>query len=126
MATITIKKRKVALPSQKKRTPSRIRLVVLNLYGVMLMVITGIMVTCFLYLDEFNDIATQGVIINSLEGDRNKLIIENEVWNMRIAQLKSLDVIEQQSVVNRMPTIDPAEIEFINLDQMPKDENELE
>lgn len=74
-----------------------------------------------MYLDEFNDIATQGVIINSLEIDRSRLIIQNEVWNMRIAQLKSLDVIEQQSVVNRMPTIDPAEIEFINLDQKAKE-----
>lgn len=71
-----------------------------------------------MYLSAFNQISSQGVFINQLERARSELIIENEVWNMRIAKLKSMDVIEEQDVVYRMPNVDPAEIEFINLDRM--------
>ena len=118
MATITLKKRTVPVQTdQKKRTSKKMKTIVLNVYSVMLLLVLIIMGTSFLYLSEFNDIASQGVIISELESERNRLIIENEVWNMRIAQLKSLDVIEQQPVVKRMITINPAEIEFINLEK---------
>jgi len=124
MATITLKKRTVPVQTDpKKRSSKKVRTLVLNVYSIMLMMILLIMGTSFLYLSEFNEIASQGVIIGELESERNRLIIENEVWNMRIAQLKSLDVIEQQPVVRRMITINPAEIEFIDLDRQPQEES---
>ena len=81
---------------------------------------------CFFYLAEFNNIATQGVIINELERKRSRLIIENEVWNMRIAQLKSMDVIQHQDVVKKMPPVSPAELEFIDLDYKKPEKSALE
>lgn len=125
MATISPKKRSIDI-SQKpvKRKKANIRVFLLNYVTLSVFLISMICFTCFLYLSAFNHISTQGVIINELERSRSELIIENEVWNMRIAQLKSLDVIDQQDVVNRMPTVDPAEIEFIDLDRQNQEEGE--
>jgi len=117
MATITVQKRPIpVLPAENKRERNKSKKIVLNVYSVMIFLVFLIFTTCFLYLSEFNKISSQGVVINDLERERSELIIENEVWNMRIAQLKSMDVIEHQDVVRKMPTVDPAEIEFINLD----------
>ena len=91
----------------------------MNVYFVIFCLIVFNVLLGFFYLSEFNAISTQGVIINDLENQRNELIIENEVWNMRIANLKSMDVIQQQSVVKRMVSIDPAEIEYVDLDTRP-------
>lgn len=117
MATITVQKRPIpVLPAENKRERNKSKKIVLNVYSLMISLVFLIFTTCFLYLSEFNKISSQGVVINDLERERSELIIENEVWNMRIAQLKSMDVIEHQDVVRKMPTVDPAEIEFINLD----------
>lgn len=126
MATISPKKRPLEVPQQKKRRPGKVKVFVLNFYTLCTVLILFIAGTCLLYLETFNDIASQGVIINEIEQRRSKLIIENEVWNMRIAKLKSMDVIEQQDVVYRMPIVDPAEIEFIDLDRRAKEEAEEE
>jgi len=117
MATISIQKNHVPiLPQENKREKSKAKKFVLNVYTIMIFMTLIIFMTCFFYLAEFNKISSQGVFINDLERERSTLIIQNEVWNMRIAQLKSMDVIEHQEVVKRMHTINPAEIEFINLD----------
>ena len=63
------------------------------------------------YLVEFNKISTFGIQIDDLKSVRDKSIVENEVWNMRIANLKSLDVIQNQDVINRMINI--TDIEFL-------------
>ncbi len=94
----------------------------MNYYTLSFFLALFIVGTCFMYLSAFNQISSQGVFINQLERARSELIIENEVWNMRIAKLKSMDVIEEQDVVYRMPNVDPAEIEFINLDRMREEE----
>lgn len=117
MATIKLQKRDVSVdPVLKSRKPD---LITRSLNPVTLSVVLFMMIvaTCFLYLSEFNNIASQGVIINDLERERSELIIQNEVWNMRIARLKSLDVIEQQDVVRRMEFIGPDDLDFVDLDQ---------
>jgi len=118
MATVTIKKRSLDIPGSGKKKKSAVKTFVLNPYTIIFFLVLFIAMTSFLYLSEFNAIATQGVVINDLERDRSTLIIENEVWNMRIAKLKSMDVIDKQAVVKRMPSIDPSEIEFVDLDRM--------
>lgn len=79
--------------------------------------ILAIITVSFLYLQTFNTLASQGVIINDLERERGKLILENEVWNMRISRLKSLDIIHEQSAVKSMVNVDPKEVEFIQLQE---------
>ena len=86
----------------------------LHFYGILIVsMVVSIAGISFLYLIAFNTISSQGIIIVDLGQERNKLMIENEVWNMRISKLKSLDVIEKQSVVKNMQDISPAEIEFV-------------
>lgn len=64
-----------------------------------------------LYLVEFNKLSTMGIVIDALKNERDEYIIENEVWNMRIANLKSLDVIQGQRVIKNMINI--TDVEFI-------------
>lgn len=82
---------------------------------VLIISIITIVVFSLLYLQTFNTLASQGVIINDLERERGKLILENEVWNMRISRLKSLDIIHEQPVVKSMVNVNPKEVEFIQL-----------
>ncbi|GEM_PF-5979481 len=82
---------------------------------MVLVVFTLIVTVSFLYLSSFNEIASQGGIIHNLELKRSELMRESETWNQRITNLKSLDVIEQQDTVKKMPTINPSEIQFIEI-----------
>lgn len=70
-----------------------------------------IVVISMFYLVEFNKISTIGIQIDESKDIRDKFIIENEVWSMRIANLKSLDVIQNQDVINRMVNI--TDVEFL-------------
>jgi hypothetical protein len=117
MATISPQRKSAPPPTDLPKKRQKTRQIMLNMYTLAISLFSGIILLCFFYLSEFNAISSQGVIINDLESERNELIIANEVWNMRIAQLKSMDVIQHQDVVQRMVTISPSEIEFINLDQ---------
>ena len=114
MATIAPQHHQVHLPYQEKKK-SKIKLRSFGLPHLMLFLFISICGLSLFYLSEFNHIASQGVVINDLERDRSRLMIENEVWNMRMAKLKSLDVIEHQEVVKKMQSIDPKEIEFVDL-----------
>jgi hypothetical protein len=93
-----------------KRAPLSRRIYISsNAFIVMLIIL--VVIVSMLYLVEFNKISTMGIIIDDLKDVRDDYIIENEVWNMRIANLKSLDVIQNQDVIRRMVDID--EVEFI-------------
>ncbi|MDP3976248.1 MAG: hypothetical protein Q8P95_05030 [bacterium] len=117
MAIIQLRRQtqKPSVTHERKSRESGFKQLFFQAYFVVAVLVILVSFTSFFYLSEFNQVASQGVIINSLERERAKLIIENEVWNMRIARLKSLDVIEMQDVVQRLPIIDPAEIEFVDL-----------
>ncbi len=104
-------------PKSRKQVTFQVRMSFLTT-----LLLISISLVCFQYLAAFNEISSQGVVINELQRERARLIIENEVWNMRIAQLKSMDVIERQDVVKRMPSVLPAELEFIDLDRFLQNE----
>lgn len=98
----------------KKRGPQR--KFSLHIAHLAAFLILSIVVLSLLYLSQFNELSSQGVLIERLERQRSQQIIENEVWNMRMARLKSLDLIEQQKVVQMMSEITPEELEFISSD----------
>lgn len=114
MATFRFPEQPVLFSSEPlpKRTPLERKSMVLIFLSALVLGL-GIAALSFLYLLAFNQIASQGIVIIDLERERNKLLLENEVWNMRISKLKSLDVIEKQKVVKQMETVNPAEIQFI-------------
>jgi len=86
--------------------------------AIVLVTIVLVCVVSLLYLAEFNEIATEGVIIDSLKSQRDRLIIENEVWNMRISDVKSLDVIQSTGKVRGMVFVD----EFLYIKDEPAGE----
>jgi hypothetical protein len=74
--------------------------------------VLAIVALSILFLAEFNNLATQGVIIEELEYKRNSLLVENEVWRMRNSQLKSLDVLTGQEVIKSMA--DVVDVRFVD------------
>lgn len=112
MATIAPQRKSIGFVPEKKIVSFRYGKIPIAVWCLFLILSIGML--SLLYLSGFNHISSQGVVIGELESKRSKLIIENEVWNMRVAKLKSLDVIEQQDIVKKMPSIDPREIEFLD------------
>lgn len=86
---------------------------------IFIVVLIGMIITIsMLYLVEFNKISTMGIQIDELKKVRDNIIVENEVWNMRIASLKSLDVIQTQEIIKKMVNIN--EVEFLESEEKEK------
>ena len=56
----------------------------------------------FVYLVHSNRNATRGYALKTLELERSKLLMENEVWDMEIAKVKSLETLENDPKIQRM------------------------
>lgn len=58
------------------------------------------------YLAHANRNATKGYALKNLELKRSQLITENEVWDMQIAQVKSLQALENDPKIRTMVKAD--------------------
>lgn len=58
------------------------------------------------YLAHANRNATKGYALKNLELKRSQLITENEVWDMQIAQIKSLQALENDPKIRSMVKAD--------------------
>ncbi len=58
------------------------------------------------YLAHANRNATKGYALKSLELKRSQLITENEVWDMQISQVKSLQALQNDPKIKRMVKAD--------------------
>jgi hypothetical protein len=105
MATIHLKHSEQRKDTLRERKGRPIDTVLVHFQLIVVVLVFAIVGVSVLYLAEFNNLATQGVIIDELEIKRNRLVIENEVWRMRIAELMSLDVIKNQEVVQAMADV---------------------
>jgi hypothetical protein len=87
----------------KKRTLSRR----IELGAASLICITVVMI-CTLslaYLAHSNKIATRAYQLKSLEKEREALITQNELWNMKLSQAQALATIENDPKVASMVSI---------------------
>ncbi len=110
----------IAGPLQEKnaRRAPLSRKILLSSTIFIVVLIGMIIVISMLYLVEFNKISTMGIQIDELKKVRDNIIVENEVWNMRIASLKSLDVIQNQEIIRKMVNIN--EVEFLESEEKEK------
>lgn len=58
------------------------------------------------YLVHSNRNATRGYALKTLELERSKLLMENEVWDMDIAKVKSLEALQNDPKIQRMVRAD--------------------
>jgi len=58
------------------------------------------------YLAHANRNATKGYALKNLELKRSQLITENEVWDMQIAQIKSLQALQNDPKIRTMVKAD--------------------
>jgi len=65
-----------------------------------------IAIISLVYLSHANKNATKGYALKNLELRRGKLLTENEVWDMQIAQVKSLQSIKSDPKIRSMVKAD--------------------
>lgn len=65
-----------------------------------------IAIISLVYLAHANRNATKGYALKSLEIQRSQLLTENEVWDMQIAQVKSLQALENDPKIKTMVKAD--------------------
>lgn len=64
-----------------------------------------------LYLTHYNSVATKGYDLRRLEADRQQLMTQHDIKNMKLAEVKSLSVISESERVSRMRR--PSEVSFV-------------
>jgi hypothetical protein len=65
-----------------------------------------IAIISLVYLAHANRNATKGYALKSMELRRSQLLTENEVWDMQIAQVKSLQALENDDKIRSMVKAD--------------------
>ena len=84
----------------RKRTLSQ--KVEVGLTSLVLVTIVLIAIISLVYLAHSNRNATKGYALKNLELRRTNLMTENEVWDMQIAQVKSLEAIQSDPKILSM------------------------
>ncbi|MFH0820963.1 MAG: hypothetical protein V1908_04265 [Candidatus Peregrinibacteria bacterium] len=74
--------------------------------SLMLVTILLVGMITLVYLVHSNRNATKGYALKNLELERSRLLMENEVWDMEIAKVKSLDTLQNDPKVQRMVKAD--------------------
>lgn len=88
----------------RKRTLSQ--KVEVGMTSLVFVTIVLVAIISLVYLAHANRNATKGYALKSLELRRSKLITENEVWDMQIAKVKSLNSIQNDPKVLSMVKAD--------------------
>jgi Tfp pilus assembly protein PilV len=93
------------LPSVRKKTLSK--KIELGMNSLAVLISLFVLVISFAYLAHANSTATKGYKLKALEQQRKQLIIENEVRDMKIAQITSYKNLSQDQKIKAM---EPAKI----------------
>ena len=70
------------------------------------LIIAFVAIISFIFLIHSNKNATKGYALKNLEVKRSQLMTENEVWDMQIAQVKSLQAIQSDPKILSMVKAD--------------------
>lgn len=73
-----------------------------GLTAMLFVMTTVICLLSLLYLSHANRVATKGHILKTLRDERANLITKNEVLDMKIADLQSLETLENDPVIASM------------------------
>lgn len=74
--------------------------------SLVLVIVVLIGMISLVYLAHSNRNATRGYALKTLELRRSKLLMENEVWDMEIAQVKSLETLQNDPKIRSMVRAD--------------------
>ncbi|MBI2453332.1 hypothetical protein HYV56_01370 [Candidatus Peregrinibacteria bacterium] len=70
----------------------------------------------FMYLSHFNAASTKGYELNRLQSQREKLVIQNEVQNMLLSQVRALSTIKSSEKVRSMIPLLSRNITYMKTD----------
>ncbi len=82
--------------------------------SVMIIMLVAAIALSFAYLAYFNQVATRGYEMTRLEADRQQLLNQYEIKNMKLAEVKSLNAIASSDRVSAMRR--PGSVEFVRGD----------
>ncbi len=90
--------------SSKKRPPQRplSKRIEISVGAFLFISIALICVLSLLFLSHSNRVATKGYELKMLQSNRSELIRKNEVLSMQIADLQTLDAMENDSIIKTM------------------------
>ncbi len=88
---------------RRKTLSQRVELSITSLILVTL-ILVGMISLAYLVHSNLN--ATKGYALKTLELQRSKLLMENEVWDMQIAKVKSLDTLQNDPSIKMMVRAD--------------------
>lgn len=110
-AMLIVHGRKIQKGIRKKTLSQKIEM------GINTLVFTTITLICvisLLYLAHANKVATKGYQLKNLKEERNLLMTENEIWNMKIARSQAIDTLKKDPLIAKMKTA--GELKYIRTD----------
>ena len=70
--------------------------------SLVIFVVTLICLISLAYLVHSNKTATKGYVLKQLQKEKSQLVIENEIWDMKISRARSLASLGSNSFVAKM------------------------
>lgn len=108
---LIIPRRNFGVRGVRKRTLSQqIRV---GMFLLMLMMLVLFCVIGFLFLQNFNTLATKGYEVRKLENERMKLVKANEINDLHASEARTLGSIMESDVVQRMVRVDDKRVTYI-------------
>ncbi len=89
-------------PSIKLRSKPLSHKVEVGINALLFVIITLVTLISLVYLANANRNATKGYALKNLELKRTNLLTENEVWDMEIARVQSLESIQKDPQIQKM------------------------
>ncbi len=100
----------VALSVESKRSNVRKKplshAIKMGANSLLFVVVALVAIVSFLYLAHANRNATKGYSLKSLEQQRGHLMVQNEILDMQIAQIRSLDALQNDPKILSMRRAD--------------------
>lgn len=93
-------------PTETLRKNTLSHKVEVGVNAVVFIIIVLVALISLAYLANANRNATKGYALKNLEYERSRLLTENEVWDMEIAQVQSLATIQNDPKIKSMVSID--------------------
>lgn len=93
-------------PTETLRKNTLSHKVEVGVNAVVFIIIVLVALISLAYLANANRNATKGYALKNLEYERSRLLTENEVWDMEIAQVQSLNTIQNDPKIKSMVSID--------------------
>jgi hypothetical protein len=71
-------------------------------FSLMIILVVFVCIMSIMFLVHYNNMATKGYVLKKLDVERQKLITEQEIKDMHLAEVRSLEAIQTRTIVAKM------------------------